>query len=691
MASDERWWMGIDVGGTFTDLVAVSRSTGEIRELKVLTTRPRQEEGVLEAVRGIGIPAGQIDEIVHGHTTGINALLSRQGAKTALLATAGHRDLLDLGRMDREFGPYLYDPTWLRPHQQRPIVRRRDRYGIRERIGSDGAVMIPLDEEQTRQVARELRDRGIESAAICFMNSYLDRRHEQRAAAILHEEYPDLYIQTSELYPVTKEHERTTTVVFDAYIGPTVTGYLRRLEEQLGAGGFTGSLWIMTMNGGVGSVTETSKAPVFQLVSGPVGGVSGAVQLAQSSDGHQNILTMDVGGTSTDVAAIRSGQTPLTDLWTLEHGLVMTMPAVDVQSVGSGAGSIIALDSLGTLHVGPESAGSQPGPACYGRGGQRPTLTDACVHLGILQPDLFAGGAIQLDPTLADSALKTLADQLKMTTTELADGAYRLACTDIASALRSISTYRGLDLRDFSLLAFGAAGPMMAIQVARELGLSSVVVPAHPGEFSAYGLVASDLRVTRAQSPLAPLLAIGADKLEAAYQELEEAARADLLRQGVTADSITVSREIFAMYAGQTWDNRLTLEPGPIDDHRLDAITHQVHDFYLARYGFSAEELPIMVTTIEVTAAAGRPALPPAQPLADGHGSLIRRTSLRLAGQQYSDVPVHAREKLSADETVTGPAIIVERYATTALDAGCTARLGHSGHLTITLAPKENV
>jgi N-methylhydantoinase A len=495
---------------------------------------------------------------------------------------------------------------------------------------------------------------------------------------------------------VTKEHERTTTVVFDAYVGPTVTGYLRRLEEQLGTAGFTGSLWIMTMNGGVGSVTETSRAPVFQLVSGPVGGVSGAVQLASHGDGdgdHQNILTMDVGGTSTDVAAIRSGQTPLTDLWTLEHGLVMTMPAVDVQSVGSGAGSIIALDSLGTLHVGPESAGSQPGPACYGRGGQRPALTDACVHLGILQPDLFAGGAIQLDPTLADSALKTLADQLRMTPTELADGAYRLACTDIAGALRSISTYRGLDLREFSLLAFGAAGPMMAIQVARELGLSSVVVPAHPGEFSAYGLVASDLRVTRAQSPLAPLLAIGASQLEASYRELEEAARADLARQGVPAGRITVSREIFAMYAGQTWDNRLPLGPGPIDDERLDAITGQVHEFYLARYGFTAEELPIMVTTIEVTAAASRPALPAARPPADGHGSLIRRTSVRLAGQQYYDVPVHAREKLSADEAVTGPAIIVERYATTVLDEGCTARPGDAGHLSITLgplAPKED-
>lgn len=689
MAPDEHWWIGIDVGGTFTDLVAVSQKTGEVRDLKVLTTRPRLEDGVLEAIRRSGIPFARIDEIVHGHTTGINAVLSRQGAKTALLATAGHRDLLDLGRMDREFGAKLYDPTWLRPHQERPIVRRRDRFGVRERIGFDGGELLALDEQQVRQIARELPQRGIESVAVCFVNSYVDRVHEKRAAEILRDECPQLYIQTSELYPVTKEHERTTTVAFDAYVGPTVTSYLRRLDNELAAAGFTGSLWIMTMNGGVGSVSETSKAPVFQLVSGPVGGVSGAVQLARTNGAQGNFVTMDVGGTSTDVATVRAGQTPLTDVWTVEHGLVMTAPAVDVQSVGSGAGSIIHLDSLGTLRVGPESAGSQPGPACYGRGGTRPTITDACVYLGILQPDLFAGGAIPLDAAHAESALKTVADPLGMTPTELADGAYRLACSDMAGAIRSISTYRGLDLREFSLLAFGAAGPMMAVQVAHELGVHSVVIPARPGEFSAYGLVASDLRVTKAQSPLTALHTYGSTQLEADFHTLEETARADLIRQGVARDTITVSRAIFAMYAGQTWDNRLELAPGPIDDTGIDAIARQVHAFYLARYGFTAEELPIMVTTIEVTAAAARPALSPKHPRDARGDSQIRRARLRLAGREYPDVAVHDRMRLSTGQTITGPTVITEPYATAVLDETSTARVDHSGNLTITLNPPE--
>lgn len=318
--SDDGWWIGIDVGGTFTDLVAVQRSTGTVLDTKVLTTKPQQEDGVLAGLEKIGIPIDQVDEIVHGHTSGINAVLSREGAKTALLATAGHKDLLDIGRMDRPFGPRLYDPTWLRPHQARPVVRRRDRYGVRERISENGTVLLDIDEDQVRRIAGELREAGTESVAICFMNSYLTRVHEDRAAEIIREELPDAYVQTSDLYPVTKEHERTTTVVFDAYVGPIVTHYLRRLERRLEEAGFGGTLWIMTMNGGVGSVAETSKAPVFQLVSGPVGGVSGIVQLVRSRGRSESFVSMDVGGTSTDVAAVQRGETPMTDLWTIEHG-----------------------------------------------------------------------------------------------------------------------------------------------------------------------------------------------------------------------------------------------------------------------------------------------------------------------------------------------------------------------------------
>lgn len=683
--SEDAWWIGIDVGGTFTDLVAVQRSTGTVRDTKVLTTKPRQEDGVLQGLEKIGIPIGQVEEIVHGHTTGINAVLSRDGARTALLATAGHKDLLDIGRMDRPFGRRLYDPTWLRPHQDRPVVRRRDRYGVRERLGSEGEVLVALDDDEVRSIAVTLREEGIESVAVCFMNSYLSREHEERAARILREELPGVYVQTSELYPVTKEHERTTTVVFDAYVGPIVTSYLQRLEGRLDTAGFRGTLWMMTMNGGVGSVAETSKAPVFQLVSGPVGGVSGVVNLVRGRGLSENYVSMDVGGTSTDVAAVQGGVTPMTDLWTIEHGLVMTMPAVDVQSVGSGAGSVISVDALGSLRVGPESAGSQPGPAAYGRGGVRATLTDACVHLGILQPDLFANGDIELQPVLAEEALTAVADRIGLTATELADGAYRLASSDMANAIRAISTHRGLDLREFSLLAFGAAGPMMAVPVARELGIRTVVVPAHPGEFSAYGLVSSDLRVTKAESPFLQLNSVSSDHLEELFRSLGERAAGELRRQGVAEDDITLDRSIFAMYAGQTWDNRVTIGNGLIDDDGRGAILRQVHDFYDGHYGYSAEELPVIVTTIEVTASASRVAAADTTASRDVGDSLVRTIPLRLGGVDHPQAPVHRRERMAPGEPVHGPAVIVERYATTVLDTGSTAVVNKQGHLEITL------
>jgi N-methylhydantoinase A len=681
------WWVGIDVGGTFTDVVAINRATGEVRDHKVLTTKGRQEVGVLEALTQAVDDVTAVGEIVHGHTSGINAVLSRQGAKTALLATAGHRDLLDIGRMDRAFGETLYDPTWIRPHQVRPIVRRRDRYGVRERSAPDGSSVLDLDEAQVREIAAELKERGMESVAVCFMNSYVAPEHEERTAEILREELPGVYVQTSGLYPVTKEAERANTVVFDAYVGPIVTDYLHRLEHGLRDAGFAGTLWIMTMNGGVGSVAETSKAPVFQLVSGPVGGVAGAVHLTRASSiGIQNLLTMDVGGTSTDVAAIQAGETPMTDLWTEEHGLTMAIPAVDVTSVGSGAGSIAHIDSLGALKVGPESAGSEPGPASYGRGGTRPTVTDACVALGILQPDLFAGGALPLDRGAAETALADLGSQLGMSMLEAANGTYRLACSDMAASIRSISTYRGLDLREFALLAFGAAGPMMAGRVARELELGTVVVPERPGGYSAFGLLTSDIRVTKARSPMKTVAAYGAEQLEADYRELEEEAIADLVAQKVSREDVVLQREFFAMYAGQTWDNRLPLAAGTLDDKRLEELEEGVHEFYRNRYGFSAGELPIVLSALEVTGVARREPLRPGDGATNAEEALLRHAAVRLDGIDSEEVPVYARERVPVDIPIEGPAVIVEDYATTLIDGDSSAKIVPSGELVITLS-----
>lgn len=675
------WVLGIDVGGTFTDVIGLNRRTGEVRDSKVLST-VQQEDGVLASIGAVGLDVPEVAEIVHGHTVGINALLSRTGAATGLLATQGHRDLLDIGRMHREFGPRFYDPTWVRPHQERPIVQRNARIGVPERTKYDGSEFLPLSDDAVREAARELAAQGVESVGVCFMNSYVNPEHEQRAAAIVAEEIPGAYVQTSALYPVTKEHERTATVALDAYVGPIVVGYLGRLDARLRERGFGGTLWIMMMNGGVATFADAGRAPVFQLVSGPVGGVSGSVKLANEA-GAPNLLTIDVGGTSTDVAAIRAGATPLTDLWTLETGLTLTMPLVDVESIGSGAGSLIQPNALGNIAVGPASAGSNPGPVCYGRGGTEPTLTDACAALGVLQPDLFAGGSIRLDVATAEAALARVGERWGMSSTTLASAAYEIACQDIAAKVRAISVYRGLDVREFALQPSGSAGPMLADRVAQILGLDRVIVPKNVGQFSALGLLRSDLTVTKAQSIMTPLAPQSADAIEAGFVALQDRITDDLRSQGVDISRLRFDRAIFAMYGGQTWDNRLPIESGTFDADAAPKLAQAFHRFYEESYGFSAAELPVVVSTLEVTAVIPRDHVAGASPDSSGE-ALLRHIDLQVPGSaEPARAPVYSRERLSPDQRVDGPCLIVEEFATTLVLPGRVAHIDPDFHLII--------
>ncbi|MGV9725242.1 hydantoinase/oxoprolinase family protein [Nocardia beijingensis] len=684
MTQSERkadWIVGIDVGGTFTDIIGLNQATGEVRDGKVLSTT-EQEIGVLRSLAAIEVAVPEVAEIVHGHTVGINALLSRTGAHTGLIATGGYRDLLDIGRMHREFGDRFYDPTWLRPHQERPIVRRESRFGVPGRLRYDGSEILALDEDAVRRAARELGAQGARSVAVCLMNSYIDPAHEQRTAEIVAEELPGAYIQTSALYPVTREHERTTTVALDAYVGPAVVGYLQRLMARLAEQDYRGTLWIMMMNGGVATFADAGRAPVFQLVSGPVGGVSGSVKLAGES-GVPNLLTIDVGGTSTDVAAIRGGRTPLTDTWTLETGLTLTMPLVDVESIGSGAGSLIRPSALGTVAVGPASAGSNPGPVCYQRGGVEPTLTDACAALGILAPDLFANGAIRLDVDAAVEALRATGKQWGMSALELASAAYEIACQDIAAKVRSISVYRGLDIREFALQPSGSAGPMLADRVGQILGVGKVIVPRSPGQFSALGLLRSDLMVTRARSIMTPLAPDHAEAVEAAFTALQDGIRTDLRDQGIDVSRLRFERAVFAMYRGQTWDNRLPIEAAALTPERVGELIPRFHEFYQDSYGFAAPEIPVVVSTVEVTAVIPRE-LRAADRTPDEGGSFLRTTRLTVPGTtEPVEAPIHVRERLAPHRPVPGPALIAEKFATTLVLPGRAAHVDNDTNLII--------
>ncbi len=392
-----------------------------------------------------------------------------------MLVTAGHRDTVDHGRVWRPFDENLYDASWKRPHQARPMVERRLRREVPERMRENGEVLLPLDEEATREELEFLKREGVEAVGVCLINAYEHPEHEQRVREIVAEVLPDAYVQTSSIWPLAREFERTFVVMLDAYTGPPVVRYLERLEQRLEEAGFDPRVEIMQMDGGLRTSPSVRQAPVYTLQSGPVAGLLGAEGYSRELLDGRNLVCLDIGGTSSDLGVIIDGHAEVTNEWELEHAIPLAITTLDVRSIGAGGGSIIGLDEVGSLKVGPESAGSDPGPACYGRGGTKPAMTDAYVAMGLLQPDLFLGGEMKLDREAALTALTGVAAPLQMDAVELAQGAYSIANMTIAAALARMTTHRGLDPREFSLFGYGAAGPMHAVSVARELDIDEVV------------------------------------------------------------------------------------------------------------------------------------------------------------------------------------------------------------------------
>jgi N-methylhydantoinase A len=678
-----RFIVGIDIGGTFTDAVAMHATTGEVRVGKALTVPGREEDGAIAALEDTGVSIDEVGEIVHGHTVGLNAVLSRGGARTGLLATDGYRDLLDTGRLDRPYSRQ-FDLHWIRPHQERPIVPRRHRRGIRGRISAEGTELAPINLDDVRRAVREMTADGISSFAVCFMNAYLNPAHEQAVAEVIREIAPDAYVQTSDIYPLAKESERTTTVVLDAYIGPLIIDYLSRLEERLRSQDFGGPIWIMGMNGGVSAIEQSKRSPIGQLMSGPVGGVAHAVAVTPAVGG--DLVTLDMGGTSTDVAVVAGGAPTHTDHWTVEWGLDLYLPMLEINTVGSGAGSIIGVDDNGKLTVGPRSAGSVPGPACYGRGGTEPALTDAFVAEGLIQPEFFFGGRMALDADAARTALRGVGERLGLGELELAAAAHSVAISHMAEAIRAISTYRGLDIRTHRLMAGGAAGPLVAARVARELGMPEVVVVRHPGQFSAFGLAGADVRVSHVSGVMSPLAAFTPESFDAGFRELEDRARHDVESQDVSTDGIVMTRSFKGMYAGQTWDNVYPVPPGPYDAQSLDGVAEAFHALYRQRTGSSSAELPIILTALQVTAVVPRTPAQDAALAAAAAGA--RPEPLKTVDVIWdgapSPTPFFARGDLRPGTEIEGPAVIVEPHATTAVPPGATIAAHAAGHLLLT-------
>lgn len=685
----KRYKVGVDVGGTFTDIIVADLDTQEIWRGKVLTTSEDQSLGTVAAFHEVEIPFADVSMFVHGHTVGINALLQRRGARVGLLCTQGTRDLLDGGQNVRPYGDSKYDPQWIRPHQARPIVHRRYIREVAERLLYNGEVHEPLDLDSARRALHFLRDGDIESIGICFINSYANPSHERRVQELACELMPNAFITTSDIHPVVGEYKRTTAVILNAYVGPQITTYLHRLKTRIEKDGFSGRVLIMQMNGGLRTLEKTVEHfPAYTIESGPVAGLLGAEFYSQEFLANPNLICIDIGGTSTDIGAVIEGHVQLTDDWEFEETLPLGAPSVDVRSIGAGGGSLIEVDSLGTIRVGPESAGSHPGPAAYGLGGEKPTVTDAYVAMGILKPSLFLGGRMELSAKLARQALTTVAEPTGVSDAELAWSSFQLVNVNIENEIRALAFDRAVDLRNFALFAYGGAGPIHAAFVARDLNMSEVIIPQHAGEFSALGMVVAPIKVEHSLSIVEPIDQVGVDKLADFFTGLEEKVFAELADQSVSPEDVTIDRFIYGMYGGQSSDNRVKLTDWPLGADALTRWQQDFHEYYQRIYGYSAPEMPIVVTTLAVQGQgpAGTMSVhstPVRAPSADRDGD---RTSLYL-GTFYRDVPIVARGQLTLEHALRGPAIIDDEQATIVVPPDMTAEIDRYGAVHILTNP----
>jgi N-methylhydantoinase A len=674
--------VGIDVGGTFTDVTAVDESSGRVAVTKVPSAPRDEAAGVLRGLAELGIATADVRRLVHGTTVGTNAALERRGAVVALLTTRGFGDLVEIGRTKRNI-PALFVPTFVRP---RPLVERPRRVEVAERMLHDGTVEQPLDEEDLARAVRRIAASGAEAVAVCFLHSYANPSHERRAAAALRAACPDVPVSISvDVVPEYREFERFSTTVLNAYLQPLMERYLASLDKRLIDAGYRHGVLTVGSSGGMMSVETARRLPVRTIFSGPAGGVGQALFLAKRI-GVSDLITYDMGGTSTDVCLVK-GCEPVVTTDALLGGFPVKVPQIDLRTVGAGGGSVAWLDVDGSLRVGPRSAGARPGPAAYGLGGDEPTVTDANVVLGRMSTRRPLGGAIRLDPAPARAAISRLAEQLGgMRPEALADGIVRIAVARMTSSIREITVERGHDPRDFTLVAFGGAGPMHAIAVAEELGIGRLLVPRHPGNFSALGLLVSDVKHDDVRTRIGPLRG-AAPAIDDALAEMEAAAHARLADDGFAPDAIRLERSLDLRYLGQAFELGVPLGDGARD---LDRIGHDFHERHHLTYGHAHSEGEVELVNVRLGAfgVVDKPEPPPYRSAAPGlDGAVIEHREVWMLGTPER-CPVYERERLPERAVLDGPAVIEEFGATTVIFPRWRAGVDGLGNLHLERAPR---
>ena len=659
--------LAIDIGGTFTDFVGLDETTGAVVLEKALTTPRDFADGVTHTIRKSQVDPRAIRQFVHGTTVVINALTERQGAKVALLTTQGFRDVLEIQRANRTD---MYNLFYQKP---KPFVPRRLRFEVRERLNYQGEVLQRLVEEDVAAAAEACRKEGVEAIAVCYLHAYANPTHERRTGEIVRKICPQATVTLShEITGEWREYERTNSTALNAFVQPAVARYLATLDRHLSGMGLSGSKYAMQSNGGTTTFAQAERVPIHLLESGPVGGVIGAKVIADLLD-ETSVIAFDMGGTTAKVSLIDHGHVKINTDYHLEKtavwaGYPLKIPVVDIVEVGAGGGSIAWIDSGGALHVGPRSAGADPGPACYALGGTQPTVTDANLLTGRLNPEYFLGGQMRLDPARAEAAVGQIAEPFRLSPLEAALGILRLTNANMQAALERVSIERGYDPRDFTLVAYGGAGGLHGTTLARELRMKKVIVPAAPGQFSAWGMLMTNLRHDFIRTHVMPCSGERLAEIVAGFAELEAGARDQFRAEGFPLDRVTIERSLDLRYKGQEHTVRAPVGDGALRDARgLESVIDRFHELHDQAYSFRQDD-PVEIVNFRLV-GWGEEEKPRLKPRRKDRRTLAQATkgerAVHFEGVGSLQSKVYERGLLPIEETFRGPAIVEEPACTT--------------------------
>jgi N-methylhydantoinase A len=687
--------LGVDIGGTFTDLVVVE-DDGQILRKKVPSTVDNYADGILDAIaqaeRNDGLNRGRVEEIVHGTTIATNAILEHKGARTGLITTKGFRDVLEIRRLAM---PKLYNLPWQKPPV---LVERFLRREVSERIAADGTVLVPLDPKEVVEVGRWLIEQGIESLALMFLNSYANRSHEEQAAAALRAAFPNIPVSVSvEIVPEILEFERVSTTVINAYVLPKVRHYVRSLGQDLSSVGISAPLLIMQSNGGMLPASAACESPVRIIESGPAAGVIGCRSLA-ARNGHTNVITFDMGGTTAKASLIENqaitqaaeyevgGGVSMGTTMNRGGGYVLRVPSIDLAEVGAGGGSLVWFDKAGGIRVGPQSAGASPGPVCYMQGNEQPTVTDANLVLGYINPEGLAGGDLKVDIEAARAALtRKVAEPLGSKLLEAAHGIHMIANATMIRALRSVTTERGRDPADFVLYAFGGNGPIHAVNIARAMEVKTVVIPPSPGLFSAFGLLLAQIEQHSTRTFLHSLSDAAVSDLSHAFGELEKKARSRARDPEYPLQDPLIRRSLDLRLVGQSTELIVDLPEGSINQAVMDQAEATFYEKYEKAYGFRPQNEQIQIVNLRVTAAGTRPELASWANANDPGNGRESERMVYFGPEVGSKMTLVIQRKKLQEKPQPGPFIIEEYDSTTVIPPGCTAHLNTNSCIIITV------